>query len=570
MQTGPAVADDGSPSFWRGCGWLGLAVLLIYGRALGHAFTNYDDPLYISRNPHVIHGLTAEGLRWAFEGHVLGMWHPLTALGHMLNWQLFGSWAGGHIGVNVVLHAVNAGLLWLMLRRMSGAGWPSFFAALLFAVHPLNVESVAWASQLKTVLSTFFGLLTLLAWGKYVTEKSRAHYGLALGWFALGLLSKPMLVTLPAVLLLWDFWPLRRPLRSFREGLGLVLEKAPFALLAAIACYILLHPPTGYLPGNEPPEVGFTLARWLRGTANTVVYLRRLVWPADLAALHPHRLHVAWPELTVAISVLAALTGLAWRGGRPQWVGWLWFLGTLFPVCGVMPIGPHEQADRYAYLPAIGIFIFAAWSVPAVAWRRSSVPRLAVALCASFGFVAWGQVGFWRNSLSLWTRASAVHPPSLVQQMNYGNALSEVGRLQEAEQCFEVVAQLRPNDPRAFVNLATIRKLRGETAAAISLLEQALRADPNYANAHAELGSILQDVGRIPEARRHLEAAVRLDPGLFRARLNLGVLLAQQGELEGAEHWFQSALAIDPDSDAARENLRLVTSQIAARPARSP
>ncbi|MEJ1974022.1 MAG: tetratricopeptide repeat protein [Lacunisphaera sp.] len=544
-------------------------MLLIYGRALTHSFTNYDDPVYLTHNPHIVHGLTTEGFRWAWTGSVLGMWHPLTVLVHMLDWQLFGAWAGGHIGVNVLLHAVNAGLLWHVLRRMTGAGWPAFFTALLFAVHPLNVESVAWASQLKTVLSTLFGLLTLLTWEKYVTEKSRTNYLLALVWCALGLLSKPMLVTLPVVLLLCDFWPLQRPLHGVRDGLGLLLEKAPFALMAAMVCYILLHPGVP-IPGVDSPEPGFTLARWLRGIGNTVVYLRRLVWPFDLAALHPQRIHVQWPELTTALAVLTALTGLAWRGGRAPSVGWLWFLITLFPVCGIMAIGPHEQADRYAYLPAIGIFIFAAWSVPARAWQRPLAPRLAAGLCVCFGLLAWWQVGFWRDSLALWTRATAVHPPSLTQQMNYGNALAAAGRFREAEACFEVVVQLRPNDPRAFINLATIRNQRGETAAAIGLLEQAVRVDPLYANAHDVLGSILQDAGRIAEAREQLETAVKLDPGLFSAHLNLGILLARQGDLTGAQRLFEAALAIEPDSAIARQDLRLVRAQIAGRAAKSP
>jgi Flp pilus assembly protein TadD len=418
------------------------------------------------------------------------------------------------------------------------------------------------------VLSTLFGLLTLLAWQKYVAGGSRTNYLLAIVWFALGLMSKPILVTLPVVLLLCDFWPLRRPLRGFRDGWGLLVEKAPFALLAAIACYLLLH--AGPLPGGDVPGPGFTFERWLRAVGNTAVYLRRLVWPFDLTGLHPQRIQVAWPELSVAIAVLTAMTGLAWRGGRPQWVGWLWFLITLFPVCGIMPTGPHEQADRYAYLPAIGIFIFAAWSVPAPVWRNRLAPPLAVALCAGFGLLAWWQVGFWRDSIALWARATAVHPPSLVQQMNYGNALSAVGRSREAEQCFEVVARLRPDDPRPFVNLATIRNQRGETAAAIGLLGQALRADPHYANAHDLLGSVLQDTGRITDARRHLEIAIELDPGLFSAHLNLGVLLVQQGDFPGAERLFQAALALQPDSAAAHQNLRLVRAHIAAGRAKTP
>jgi Flp pilus assembly protein TadD len=558
------VESDTSPSLRQGWLWLSAAVLLIYAQVATHEFNNYDDTTYITRNPHVTGGLTPQGVHWAFHESTLGMWHPLTGLAHMLDWQLFGAWAGGHLAVNVVLHALNAGLLFVLLRRMTGAGWPSFAVALLFAVHPLNVESVAWASQRKSTLSGLFFLLTLLTWQRYKSKRSILAYLLSVGLYALGLMSKPMLVSLPGVLLLLDLWPLRKEQWRIRGTTGLLIEKAPFVVLALAATVILLNSEGSSMPGLGL-EPGFSEQRWLRAGANLVVYLRRLVWPTDLAVLYPHRSAVPAPELLGAIAVLGAMTALAWRGRWPLLVGWLWFLGIIFPVSGVMPIGPHEQADRYAYLPGIGLFIMAVWLIPPRFWDRPRWQTGAViaAVGLAFGAVSWWQAGFWRNSLTLWTRAVALYPPSVVQQVNYGNALSEAGRNAEAERCFELVAGFVPNDPQAFINLATIRNQRGEKAAAMALLEQVLRADPGNAQAHGMLGSFLHDVGRVTKARQHLETAIRLDPNLGSAHLNLGVLLAQQGDLADAERCFETAARLLPEDPAAEQNLALVRRQLA-------
>jgi Flp pilus assembly protein TadD len=376
-------------------------------------------------------------------------------------------------------------------------------------------------------------------------------------------MAKPILVTLPAVLWLLDVWPLAR-VKWTRRGIAAALvEKTPFVILALAAVAILLHP-MGAAP-EGPAEPGFTGARWLRAAANTVVYLRKLAWPADLTVLYPLRPDVPVREAVTAVAVLLAVTLPAWRVRGPLLVGWLWFLVMLLPVSGVMPIGPHEQADRYAYLPAIGIFIMVAWLVPARCWAR---PRRQVAGAVAvaglgFGLVAWWQVGFWQNSLTLWTRAVALGPPSAVQQMNYGNALSEAGRTAEAEQCFERVAALRPADPPLLWNLATIRNQRGDTEAAITLLEQALRMDPQYAAAHGLLGSVLQDAGRIEEARRHLQLAISLDPALASAYINLGVLLVRQDDALSAEKLFATAARMHPDDGVARQDLALVREQLA-------
>lgn len=561
------ASNGASPSLRHGWLWLCVAVLLIYAQVGTHEFNNYDDTAYITQNRHVTHGLTLEGVSWAWHESVLGMWHPVTGLAHMLAWQLFGSWAGGHLAVNVILHTLNAGLLFVLLRRLTGAGWPSFVVALLFAVHPINVESVAWASQLKSTLSGLCFLLTLLAWQRYKAVRSASAYLLALGWYAVGLMSKPMLVTLPGVLLLLDIWPWRTWNWSAREITDLLAEKLPFVVLALVASTLLLATPGSSLSGSGM-DAGFSGQRWLRATTNLVVYLRRVIWPADLAALYPHRPMVALPELLAALAVLGALTALAWRSRGPLLVGWLWFLGMIFPVSGIMPIGPHEQADRYVYLPGIGLFIMMVWLIPSSFWAR---PRRQLFIATAvvglgYGMVAWRQVGFWQNSLTLWARAVALYPPSVVQQLNYGNALAEAGRTAEAERCFELVAAVAPADPQAFINLATIRNARGEKAGAISLLEHAVRFDPGNARAHGMLGSLLDDAGRAAEGRRHLELAIRLDPALGSAQLNLGVLLAQQGDLAAAERCFATAVRIQPDDPAANQNLRLVRRQLAQQP----
>lgn len=554
-----AQAADALAGRWSWM-WLVVVVLLIYGPTLRHEFVNYDDPEYLTQNPHITHGLKWAAVQWAFTGNVLGMWHPLTCLSHLLDWEMFGRWAGGHLAVNFLLHAANSVLLFQLMRRMTGAAAPSFVVALLFAIHPLNVESVAWAAQRKSVLSAFFFFACLLAWHRYATRRSWPAYWLALGWFVLGLLSKPMLVSTPVVMILLDFWPLRRMTREVRPGMRLLVEKIPFLILAAAAAYIQLHPWVNQ--PAAPAEAGFTLGRWLRAGANTIVYLRRLVWPTDLAVLYPFRPRVGAVELTLAVAVLTALSALAWRRGRPQMVGWLWFLVMLFPVSGIEPIGPHEQADRYAYLPAIGLFIYAAWLVPRAAWSRAGL-RLAVLLVAGpLALTAAHQVGFWQDSLTLWTRDVACYPPSLVQQMNYGSALSQAGRTAEAAQCFETVVRLNPDDPPALVNLAATKLASGRVEEARRLLEKAVRIDPTHARGHAALGAVLQILGRTDEAREHLERAVALDPDLAPARLNLGVLLAEHGELAAAERQFAAAVALEPDNPAARENLAKVRRQL--------
>jgi len=552
--------DPPSPALRWAWLWLCLAVLLVYVPTFRYEFNNFDDPSYVTANRHVTHGLNWTGVKWAFTGNVLGMWHPLTGLSHMLDWELFGRWAGGHHAMNVLFHAANAVMLWWLLRRLTGASWPSLFVALLFAVHPLNVESVAWVSQRKSVLSTCFFFGTLLAWQRFAMAGSRSAYGVSVLCFALGLLTKPMLVSLPLVLLLLDVWPLRRWSRESRQWRRLLVEKIPFFVLSAVAVYVLLHP-WGDRP-YHPAEPGFTLERWERALANTVAYLRRLIWPMELAPLYPHRVLVPGKELALALGVLSGLSILAWKRGRAQWVGWWWFLVVLFPVSGIQPIGPHEQADRYAYLPAIGIFLYAAWFIPERAWFRPAVRAGALAMVGALAFAAARQVGYWKDSLTLWTRATAVSPPTLVQQLNYGHALLNAGRIMEAEQCFENVVRLSPEDPPALVNLASARLARGRVPEAIQLLEQAVRVDPRHARARGKLGSVLHDLGRNAEAQRELERALALDPELASAHVDLGVLLAQRGELAAAEKHFAAAVTLDADDAIARQNLILVRRQL--------
>ncbi|HKB92264.1 MAG TPA: tetratricopeptide repeat protein, partial [Opitutaceae bacterium] len=475
--------------------------------------------------------------------------------------------ASGHLAVNVLLHGFNAGLLFLFLLRATGAAWPSLMVALLFAVHPLNVETVAWASQRKSTLSTLFFFLTLHGWLGYTKNRSWLAYVASLTAYALGLMAKPMLVTLPGVLVLLDGWPLRRFTWKKEVLAKSAVEKAPFLVLA-LATAGVLWVPWGAL-ANSSRGHPVTVASVANALVNVAIYLRKTVLPFDLAVLYPHRSAVSAIKVASALLLILGISAvtLLRRNQTPSLlVGWLWFLGTLFPVSGVLFIGPHELADRYAYLPVIGLFIMAAWAIPSRFWTETPLFSRTVlaAIILFFGAVAWHQTGFWKNSVTLWERDAAVTPVSSTQQMNLGNALLGEGRDQEAEPCFHLAAKLEPNDARPYIDLALISNRRGNRAGAVELLQKAIAIEPREARAHNNLGSLLQDLGRNDEASIELKTALTLNPSLAEAHLNLGVLLATQGNLTEAVQRFETAAHLRPGDPVAEQNLALARAQLAA------
>ena len=408
------------------------ALTLVAFRELGsHPFISYDDTVYVTENPHVKAGLTADSAAWAFTATAGAHWHPVTWLSHMLDVTLFGLDAGKHHLVSLAIHEINAILLFLLLERLTSAAWPSLVVAALFAVHPLHVESVAWVAERKDVLSTCFGLLTLLAWCAFIRTRGRGAYGLACALFALSLLSKPMLVTLPLVMLLLDFWPLRR-LRPFRAAL--VVEKIPFLALSAASCAATvissqIGKTVGTLETYALPE------RVANAVDAYAVYLAKMVWPVSLAIFYPYR-HGAIPafELALAAATVLGLLALAVVFvRRAPWVtfGVLWYLVTLVPVLGLVQVGGQSMADRYTYVPLIGIFVAVVWTFAAAVERE---PRLRAPLVIAAGaavlalvLVTGRQLAYWRSNEALYERALAVTQGNWIAHNNLGLALFEQG-----------------------------------------------------------------------------------------------------------------------------------------------
>ncbi|TMB07957.1 MAG: tetratricopeptide repeat protein, partial [Deltaproteobacteria bacterium] len=459
---------------------LALATLLAYWRVVQCGYLNLDDDLYVTANPAVWGGLTLAGARWALTATHAGLWHPLTWLSHMLDVQLFGPNPAGHHATNLLLHVANVVVLLLVLVRATGALWPSAAVAALFALHPLHVESVAWVAERKDVLSGFFGLTTIWAYVRYAQRPAPGRYALVVLSLALGLMAKPMLVTLPLVLLLLDRWPLRRGM-----SLRLVVEKLPLLALAAAASVM------GIVAGQRADAVG-SLARFPLEArlANALVsyarYLGKTLWPSRLAVFYPYP--SAWPawQLAGAAVLLAAVTTVAivHMRRRPYLlVGWLWFLGMLFPVSGVVQDGSQAMADHFTYLPLIGLFVMVAWGgqdllarcpVPPPALKAS-----ALALLLALGCTTWRQVGYWHDSTRLFTHALEVTSANWLAHNNLGDALAREGKLEEATGHFAESVRLEPSNPDAHYNLGVALHRQGRPAEATLHYREALRLAPD-------------------------------------------------------------------------------------------
>jgi protein O-mannosyl-transferase len=504
------------------CLLLALITLGLYAPALHFDFINYDDPDYVVYNPAVQHGVTKASLTWAFTSFHASNWHPLTWISHMVDYSLYGARAGGHHVTNVLLHTVNVVLLFLLLWRWTDSEWRSALVAALFAWHPLHVESVAWISERKDLLGAFFWMLALMAYGRYARGDGpwrKLFYAPALVCFALGLLSKPMVVTLPVVLFLLDFWPLRRAVTTW-----LFLEKIPFLALAVVAGVMTFRAQraaNSIISFDALPIA----ARVANALVSCVLYLWKTIWPADLALPYPYtRLWTFWPAAGAAFLILA-ITAVAIR--RRRWqrfllVGWLWFLVTLVPVIGLVQVGSQYMADRYSYLPLIGIFIMVAWAVPAE-WTRWPKPGLV------FGAVLSGvlvfllaqtetQLGFWSDSVTLFSHTVAVTRNNILAEYNLGEALARRGDEAQAINHYQwalvlqpsvVEAQSNPQEQARF-NLGLIFLKQKRWALAAEQFRAFLRDNPNLARAHKALGLALQGLGRESEAKEQFEAAARL------------------------------------------------------------
>jgi protein O-mannosyl-transferase len=564
---------------------LGLFVLVVWAfwPSLSNGFVNLDDPLYVYENVHVQKGLAWESFRWAFTNLDAGFWHPLTWLTIALDCQLFGLRPAGHHFTSVLLHAASTVLLFLTFRLMTRATYRSGFVAVLFALHPLHVESVAWAAERKDVLSTFFFMLTLWTYVRYAerpvvssqgsvisghvsrfTFHVAPYYLLSLSFFVCGLMSKTMVVTLPLVLLLLDWWPLRRFQASALRRL--VLEKLPFLAAGALAGVVSIYSvkQLAALPDVAQFPVADRAANAIQSCAR---YLAQTLWPVDLAVYYPYpATFPLWPVLGVALVLLTA-TGILFCAAhqRPYLaVGWLWYAVTLLPVIGLVQVGGHSRADRYTYVPLIGLFLLLAWGAHDLTKRwRHHVICLCVAgimvasLC--FGLVR-KQLSCWKDSESLLGHAIAVTKDNAMAQNNLGAELTRQGRLDEAIGCLQEAVRIAPGYAEAHNNLGTALAMQGRLDEAIACFQESLRLKPNHAQAHNDLGAALGRQGRLDEALGQLQEAVRLAPDLADARCNLGDALAAKGRLDEAIAQYQQAIQLNPNYSDTHNHLGLALS----------
>ena len=537
-------------------------VWVVYGQTLHHKFVCYDDNVYVYENPVVEKGLTMPGIAWAFTFGKTDYWHPLTWISHMLDCQFYGLEPGGHHLTNVLLHAASAVLLFLVLRQMTGALWRSAFVAAVFAVHPLHVESVAWVSERKDVLSGLFFMLTLWAYAHYVRgPRSPARYLPVVILFAAGLMCKGMLVTLPFLLLLLDLWPLGRlRVEGKQESIfRLVLEKIPLFALSAASCVITSLMPEKVAALNR---LAFSL-RMENAVASCIIYLRQMVWPADLAVPYPYPAG-GFPQggVIAALALLAAISAAAFvfRKQRP-WlaVGWLWYLGMLLPVIGIVQIGTYARADRYTYLPQIGLYIVVTW-LAAEACRRLRLPRLVPASLATIilATLIWSarvQASWWKDDYSLWTHTLSVMPGNAVAHNNLGYDLELKGRVDEALDQYRKALLTEPDYPEAHNNLGNALLEKNEQDAAIAEFRKALQIMPDYASAHNNLGNALLQKGEVDDAIVHLQRAVELSPGYVQAENNLGNAMNAKNDVKSAMIHYRKAVDISPGYAPAHVNL---------------
>lgn len=574
-----------------------MATFAVYGQSLGHRFTNYDDPGYVTQNRHVLGGLSADGAAWAWTTGHAANWHPLTWLSLEFDASLFGPNPAGFHFTNVLLHAAGGLLLYAALAAMTGCAFRSWLVAGLFLLHPLHVESAAWVAERKDVLSTFFGMLALCSYARYARSPTVRPYLAVAGAFALSLCAKPMLVTLPLVLLLLDFWPLGRWDRVPAQRL--IGEKLPLLALSAASSAVTLFVQRagGAVRSLDVVPLVARLGNALRAYAG---YLSQALWPVDLAVLYPYQKaaqvsavsSAAAAGLLTGLSVLLLVRPSRWPY-RP--VGWLWFLGTLVPVIGIVQVGEQAMADRYTYFPLIGIFLVAVWGAAdlATALGAARVVRRAAAVAVLFAcaLLSARQVGFWRDSVTLWRHEVEAAAPNVTAHSELAMALADEGQMGDAVEEFHRALEIESDNETARTNFAvTLVKLgwteeavghfrralavnpdvfeahyglgvlcsrRGRTEEAIDHYREALRIKPDSDQAHMNLGLDLFQLRRVSEAQEHFAAAARANPGLARAHNYLGVTLAWQGKVDEALRSYARALELEPGSAAAHNNVAL-------------
>ena len=588
----------GTSASWI-CLFLATASLIAYSRCLWNGFINYDDPQYIIGNSQLQGGLSRETLRWAFTTFEAGNWHPLTWISHALDIQMFGLVPTGHHFVSILFHALNAVLLLLLLWKATGSGGRSLVVAAMFALHPLNVECVAWAAERKSLLSTLFFFLALGAYGWFARKPSLGRYGTMALLYALGLMAKPMVITLPFLLMLLDYWPLQRielwtpPRESWRLSrkapLALFAEKIPLLLLSAASAAITLAAQRGAIVPFSAEPFSWRVVNALNAYA---LYLFKSVWPVGLALFYPRRPPILW-QVVISSGLLLAITVWAWRDRKAHpylLPGWLWYLGTLVPVIGLVEVGSQAMADRYSYIPLLGIFVMVVWRVSDAAQARALPIRfqraVTAAILLALAVLTWHQTGFWQNPLSVWTHTLQVSHDNAVAEDNLGTALIDLGRDDEAIAHFRSAIRIQPGEPKVRLVLGSLLMKRGELQAAIDQYQTALslKTDRDDLVAiYTSLGVAYRQSGDYNAASESFRQLLQLDPSnmqvimaLGRVQMlkaadlqarelgrhptaegfvQLGILWERAGEIEQATHAYQAGLTLNSKLAVARDGL---------------
>ena len=581
--------------------FLVVITFLSYWQVLDHGFLNFDDTRYITENTHITKGLTLEGVAWAFTHSYASNWHPVSWLSHMFDFELYGLEPSGHHLTNLLFHIANTLLLFGVLLKMTGAVWRSGLVAVLFALHPLNVESVAWIAERKNVLSTFFWLLTLLAYVAYVEKKSIGRYLLVALFLALGLMSKPMLVTLPFVLLLLDFWPLKRwgwgDIVAHKETLTrLILEKIPLFILivaASVTTYIV-QKGGGALRSTEFSSLYFRIANAL---VSYLEYLEKLVWPQGLSVFYPHPGNAlpVWKALMCTVVLMGITTWVVREVRKVPYlaVGWFWYLGTLVPVIGIVQVGEQAMADRYMYIPMIGILIAIVWGLSeSIKNKKYKLLPILVIIPLLTG-LTWAQLSHWKSSATLFKHAISVtenESPSFViaynnlghalasehrykeaveqfrqaikinpyyskAHNNLGYSLSELKRFDEAMEHYQHAINIETGYAEAYNNLANALGQKRNLKESVAYYNEAIRFKSDYAEAYFNLGVLLNRLGKNEEAILQFHKALKIKPDFISAHNHLGSLLGQRGDFQGAIEHYRQAITFDPEFAKAHNNL---------------
>jgi Flp pilus assembly protein TadD len=589
------------------CLALALSTVAVYYQVYSYDFNNYDDPQYVYENPHIQKGFTLESVKWGFTAGHVAYWHPLTWFSHMLDWQLFGRDAGGHHVVNLIFHVANVLILFAALKRMTNAVWPSAFVAALFALHPLHVESVAWVAERKDVLSAFFLFLTIWAYAHFV-EKSRVrNYLLVVLFYTFALMSKPVVVTLPFVLLLLDYWPLERFSLGRTKAGGksslhsLLIEKIPLFAMALVSCVITFLHQKKIGAMNVGQEWGF-FVRITNVPISYLQYIIKMIWPSRLAFFYPHpgfSISVPYAAMSAVLLVVATILVFQFASKhRYLLTGWLWFLGTLVPVIGIIQVGDQAFADRYSYITLTGLFIIATWGVPELLgkwqygktflWVSSLVVLSVLAVCAYI------QQRYWKDGLTLCRRAIEVTEdnfkahffmarmlflqddneqviehcretvrvkPNFVDAHNLlGTALSKTGKVDEAIECYEDALEISPDFGPAHANLGLALAMKGEYDEAVEHYRMALETidEPPI---RSDLGDLLLHIKRYEEAATEYREVLSAEPDNADVHNKLGFALAHTGRYDEAVEHFNQAIQIDPNHTDAKNNLKLVSAE---------